>query len=68
MTTTRRGHERYQTELVVTLTFGDTSVEARTQNISLGGMHLVGDVQPPFGATVELRFRLPTHRKFTKTR
>lgn len=65
MTTTRRGHERYQTDMVVTLTFGDETFEARTDNISLGGMHLIAEKQPPFGAVLEIRFRLPTMKEDT---
>lgn len=37
-----------------------TEYSARTDNMSLGGMHLVADERPPFGAVVQLKFRLPT--------
>lgn len=65
MTTSRRGHERYETDLVVKVTFGDTTIEAHTTNISLGGMHLVAPTQPPFSEVCELRFRLPTMKEDT---
>jgi hypothetical protein len=65
LTTSRRGHERYQTDIVVTVTFGETTLETRTDNISLGGMHLLAEAQPPFSEVVDLRFRLPNMKEDT---
>ena len=57
--TGRRVHERYSCAVDVTVTYGDTVLAAKTDNMSMGGVHLVGDPHPPFGIEVELRFRLP---------
>lgn len=58
--TGRRVHERYQCVIEVALVHEGKTYSCRTDNVSLGGMQLVGDETPPFGATVELRFRLPS--------
>lgn len=57
--TGRRVHERYHCELEVTVIHEGREYATRTDNLSLGGMHLVGSPLPPFGAAVEMRFRLP---------
>lgn len=55
----RRVHERYPYQVDVVVVLGSEELRAVTDNLSMGGMHLVGEPHPPFGAEVELRFRLP---------
>ena len=57
--TGRRVHERYHCVLDVTVLHEGSELSAKTDNLSLGGMYLTGTDHPPFGATVEVRFRLP---------
>jgi len=57
--TGRRVHERYHCELDVTVLHEGREIAAKTDNLSLGGVHLTGTEHPTFGAAVKVRFRLP---------
>lgn len=58
--TGRRAHERFRCALDVVVSHEGRDYASTTDNVSLGGVHLVGDDRPPFGADVKLCFRLPS--------
>lgn len=58
MTQGRRVHERYVCDLPVTVIHGESELQTRASNISLGGMYLIAAEQVPFGAAVKVRFRV----------
>jgi uncharacterized protein (TIGR02266 family) len=64
--TGRRVHERFEYELPVTVVHDGAEHETVSQNISLGGMYLLTDVQLKYGTKVKLRFRLPTLKEDTE--
>jgi hypothetical protein len=60
VTTGRRVHDRFKCEIDVVVIHEGKEYPALTDNASLGGLHLIADDRPPFGAIVQLRFRLPS--------
>ncbi len=56
----RRIDPRYERQLDVEISFEGKKQISQTQNISLGGMFLTAPSPLPIGATVQLRFTLPT--------
>jgi hypothetical protein len=56
----RRIDPRYERQLDVEVSFEGKQQVARTQNISLGGLYLTAAAALPIGATVQLKFTLPT--------
>ena len=56
----RRIDPRYERQLEVEVLFEGKKQTSRTQNISLGGLHLESATALPIGTTVQLRFQLPT--------
>ncbi len=60
-TADKRAYERYEVELEVDLARGETTIGARTVNLSRGGMLMHAAIDPPLavGQRVHLTFRLP---------
>jgi hypothetical protein len=56
----RRIDPRYERQLEVEISFEGKKQLSQTQNISLGGLYLTAPAPLPIGATVQLRFTLPT--------
>jgi uncharacterized protein (TIGR02266 family) len=56
----RRIDPRYERQLEVEVLFEGKKQVSLTQNISLGGLYLTSPAPLPIGATVQLRFSLPT--------
>jgi uncharacterized protein (TIGR02266 family) len=56
----RRIDPRYERQLEVEVSFEGKKQISQTQNISLGGLYLIAPSALPIGATVQLRFTLPT--------
>lgn len=56
----RRIDPRYERQLEVEISFDGKKQTSQTQNISLGGLYLIAPGPLPIGATVQLRFTLPT--------
>lgn len=56
----RRIDPRYDRQLSVEITCEGNEQIARSRNVSLGGMYLDGRKALPIGATVTLRFHIPT--------
>jgi hypothetical protein len=65
--TGRRVHERYESDLDVTVYHEGREIAAKASNLSLGGMYLVMDEQIPYGSQVKVRFRLPALKEDTET-
>ena len=56
----RRIDPRYERQLAVEVLFEGKKHTARTRNLSLGGLYVEMDATFAIGATVQLRFQLPT--------
>ena len=56
----RRIDPRYERQLEVEVSFEGKKLVTQTQNVSLGGLFLLASAPLPIGATVQLRFTLPT--------
>ena len=56
----RRIDPRYDRQLEVEVVFEGKRQTSRTHNISLGGLYIESTMSLPMGATVQLRFQLPT--------
>ncbi len=56
----RRTDPRYERRLDVELQHEGRRLQVVSRNISLGGIFVESDELVPHGATVELRFRVPT--------
>jgi uncharacterized protein (TIGR02266 family) len=56
----RRIDPRYDRQLSVEISSGGEDQVGRSQNVSLGGMYLMGRKALPIGTTVSLRFHIPT--------
>jgi uncharacterized protein (TIGR02266 family) len=56
----RRIDPRYERHLEVEVMFEGKKQTSQTVNISLGGLYLESASPLPIGATVQLRFQLPT--------
>jgi len=56
----RRIDPRYERQLEVEISFEGKKLVTQTQNVSLGGLFLLAPAPLPIGATVQLRFTLPT--------
>jgi uncharacterized protein (TIGR02266 family) len=56
----RRIDPRYERQLEVEVSFEGKKQVSQSQNISLGGLFLIAHAPLPIGATVQLRFTLPT--------
>ncbi|MBK6577394.1 MAG: PilZ domain-containing protein [Sandaracinaceae bacterium] len=69
--TGRRVHERYDCDLPVLIApqgvegAAAEPVPTRTQNVSLGGMYLLSELQVPYGTAVKVTFRLPSLKEDT---
>lgn len=55
----KRAHVRVPARLKVLLCFDDVRIEARSRDLSLGGMFIEGPHDLPFGAEVVLELHLP---------
>lgn len=60
MTDDLRRSPRVALDASVDITYGETSFQGEAHDISLGGMFVRTPRVVPFGATVSLRFRVPT--------
>lgn len=56
----RRSERRYERRIGIDFTYEAHVYRARTRNISLGGMFIETDAQLPYGARIQVRFRVPT--------
>jgi hypothetical protein len=57
----QRSHPRCACKIAVSLALGENTERAGTAvNIGLGGMYVECESPPPFGSTVQARFRLPS--------
>jgi uncharacterized protein (TIGR02266 family) len=56
----RRSDRRYERKVPVDVTYEGKAYGASTLNISLGGMFIATEQALPFGAKVQLKFRVPT--------
>ena len=56
----RRSDRRYERRVAIDFTHEGTVHAAHTRNISLGGVFIDTDQTLPFGAKVQLKFRVPT--------
>ena len=56
----RRIDPRYDRQLTVEVSCNGEEQIGRSRNVSLGGMYLEGRSALPIGATVNLRFHIPT--------
>jgi hypothetical protein len=59
----RRAHVRHDISIPVLLLLDGREVEAKTQNIGLGGMYILTSEPLPYGAKLKVRFRLPAHKE-----
>lgn len=55
----KRAHIRVPTRLRVVYTHGSVRVEARSRDLSLGGMFVEGVRAPPFGTELDVELSLP---------
>ena len=56
----RRADRRYERQIVIDFVHEGQTHHARTRNLSLGGVFIETDARMPFGARLQLRFRVPT--------
>lgn len=56
----RRSDRRYERRVPIDFTHEGASYTAMTRNISLGGVFIDTDQTLPFGARLELKFKVPT--------
>jgi uncharacterized protein (TIGR02266 family) len=56
----RRIDPRYERQLEVEVVFEGKKQTSQAQNVSLGGLYIESAIAFPIGATVQLRFHLPT--------
>lgn len=59
MSTVRRRFGRFDRELPVTLTAGETTTTGVTVNIGLGGVYVMAALDAPFDTPVSLKLDLP---------
>ncbi len=56
----RRSDRRYERRVAIDIVHDGHTLSAFTRNISLGGVFVDCDVALPFGARIQLSFRIPT--------
>jgi uncharacterized protein (TIGR02266 family) len=56
----RRTQQRYAIRLPVSLTYEGQEYGGQTRNMSIGGLFVETATKLPFGATIHLRFEIPT--------
>ena len=56
----RRSDRRYDRQLAIDFVHEGQTYHARTKNISLGGVFIETDARLPYGARVQMKFRLPS--------
>jgi len=61
----RRSDRRYDRRLEIEVTHEGQILSSHTRNISLGGVFIDCDRSLPFGAKVQLKFRVPTQTEPT---
>jgi uncharacterized protein (TIGR02266 family) len=61
----RRSDRRYDRRLEIDVIHEGQTLSSHTRNISLGGVFIDCDRSLPFGAKVQLKFRVPTQTELT---
>jgi uncharacterized protein (TIGR02266 family) len=56
----RRSDRRYERRVAIDIIHEASSFSSHTRNISLGGVFVDAEIVLPFGARVQLKFRVPT--------
>src|SRR5262245_48831738 len=62
----QRVHARYNIRLPVRLVFEGKESPGESRNLSIGGMFVETAAQIPYGARLQLFFRIPTHTQEIK--
>jgi uncharacterized protein (TIGR02266 family) len=60
----RRADRRYERRIDIEFSYEGQSHSGHTRNLSLGGVFIETDVVLPFGARLQVRFRLPTQTEW----
>ena len=61
----RRSDRRYDRRVPIDFSHEGSSFSGHTRNISLGGVFIECDRSLPFGAKVQMKFRVPTQTELT---
>jgi uncharacterized protein (TIGR02266 family) len=61
----RRSDRRYDRRLEIDVIHEGQTLSSHTRNVSLGGVFIDCDRALPFGAKVQLKFRVPTQTELT---